>query len=117
MSSAVRIAFVLAVVLLAGCGATGSGDSSSNQSALVATDAIIARAEDYVTRNIVYCGGPLGGWDMMGCTNGVCRPPRGPWETYRSDCSGFVSYAWQMASDPDSSTYSYDRGGANGWTT
>lgn len=106
------------VVLLAGCAsdATGEGDTASSEDEISASD-IMARANDYLTHDIVYCGGPRGGVDETGCGEGVCEQPIGPWDGYRSDCSGFVSYVWQIPSDPDTATYSYDQAGGQGWST
>jgi hypothetical protein len=43
--------------------------------------------------------------------------PAAPWDNFRSDCSGFVSWAWQIMDDPTTATYVSDRAGPNGWTT
>ena len=93
-----------------------SSDSESSSDALSAGE-FMARADSYLAANITYCGGPRGGQDETTCGEGICQQPMGPWNNYRSDCSGFVSYVWQIPSDPDTATYSYDQSGSMGWST
>ncbi len=78
-------------------------------------DEIIARAEAYVAASVPYCGGVRGGTDYI--CGGTCSRPAAAWDAYRSDCSGFVSWCWQIASDPTTSVYMSDRSGTNGWSS
>jgi hypothetical protein len=105
--------------LLCACGPALEGDDAddlASQESPITANEIMARADDYMTHGILYCGGPAGGQDLM-CGNGICHPPSGPWSSHRSDCSGFVSYCWQISSDPDTRTYVNDMGGSQGWGT
>ena len=90
-------------------------DKISSKSDPITKDEIMARADAYVAANVPYCGGVRGGTDYI--CGGTCVRPAAAWDAYRSDCSGFVSWCWQIASDPTTSTLMTDRSGGNGWTT
>lgn len=79
------------------------------------TSDVIACAEEWVADQVPYCGGVNGGTDYI--CGGVCHRPSAAWDGFRSDCSGFVSWCWQIPSDPTTYSYMNDNGGANGWQT
>lgn len=58
----------------------------------------LARARLWIEASMPYCGGPNGGKDVIcggTCTrSGESKKPE--WDKYRSDCSGFVSWAWEL---------------------
>jgi hypothetical protein len=54
---------------------------------------IIARAESWVAAGMPYCQCANHAWDSHGQCN---RPDNPDWDPYRSDCSGFVSFAWGL---------------------
>jgi MYXO-CTERM domain-containing protein len=54
---------------------------------------VIARAESWVAAGMPYCQCANHAWDSHGQCN---RPDNPDWDPYRSDCSGFVSYAWGL---------------------
>lgn len=64
--------------------------------------AAIDRVLQWVKVKMPYCGGPKGGDDGMACEypgnkcirNAAQSNPA--WDGYRSDCSGTVSFAWQL---------------------
>lgn len=60
----------------------------------------LARAREWITVEMPYCGGPNGGQDVI--CGGTCdrdgETQRPEWDAYRSDCSGFVSWAWSLPS-------------------
>ncbi|MGZ6094038.1 MAG: hypothetical protein ACXWUG_18550 [Polyangiales bacterium] len=87
----------------------------SSTSQAITTSEIMARADEYIAAKVPYCGGVRGGTDYI--CGGTCVRPAAPWDAYRSDCSGFVSWCWQIASDPTTSVLMTDRTGSNGWTT
>jgi hypothetical protein len=89
------------------------GATVASTSQAMTTSEILTRADDYVAANVPYCGGVRGGTDYI--CGGTCQRPAAPWDHYRSDCSGFVSWCWQIASDPTTSGYMTDTAGANGW--
>jgi hypothetical protein len=83
-------------------GASDNGGSSNggsgNGGATSFGDEAVMRAREWVTAQVPYCGGPNGGNDVLcggTCTrSGDAANP--DWDAYRSDCSGLVSFAWQL---------------------
>jgi hypothetical protein len=61
-------------------------------------DRTLARAREWITAQMPYCGGPNGGKDLI--CGGTCErsgsAEKPEWDDYRSDCSGFVSWAWEL---------------------
>lgn len=61
-------------------------------------DRALARAQQWIDAKMPYCGGPNGGHDLI--CGGTCErtgEAKNPaWDPYRSDCSGFVSWAWGL---------------------
>ncbi len=58
----------------------------------------LARARLWIDAKMPYCGGPNGGHDLI--CGGTCErdgtAEKAEWDKYRSDCSGFVSWAWGL---------------------
>ena len=58
----------------------------------------VCRASEWVSAEMPYCGGVRGGSDAI--CGGTCSRSgaavREDWDTYRSDCSGLVSWAWGL---------------------
>jgi hypothetical protein len=58
----------------------------------------LARARQWITAQMPYCGGPNGGHDLI--CGGTCErtgtAENPEWDAYRSDCSGFVSWSWAL---------------------
>jgi hypothetical protein len=58
----------------------------------------LARARAWIDADMPYCGGPNGGKDVI--CGGTCSrsgsAKAAEWDTYRSDCSGFVSWSWAL---------------------
>jgi hypothetical protein len=79
-------------------GTTPGGTSNDAQSADFATRTL-ARALQWVDVKMPYCGGVNGGGDAI--CGGTCRRTGNDaspiWDPYRTDCSGFVSWAWGLA--------------------
>ena len=111
--------FVGASLIVAGCAAPTIEDevegSTSSLEVVVHVDDVMARAQEWVNLRVPYCGGVRGGGDAI--CGGICNRPSAPWNGYRSDCSGFLSWAWQIPDDPATATYVRDRGGDHGWRT
>ncbi len=63
--------------------------------------AMMDRAEQWVKAKMPYCGATPGNWDgICGkyCTERQTASLLKPeWNKYRSDCSGFVSWVWQLS--------------------
>lgn len=79
------------------CSPTTSSSSPSGSGALSsARAAMIDRAQQWVNAKMPYCGAVPGGWDGICGVTCTGRPRRSDWDVYRSDCSGFVSWVWQL---------------------
>ncbi|MEO6420740.1 MAG: hypothetical protein ABIP39_15115 [Polyangiaceae bacterium] len=57
----------------------------------------VARAEQWVAVGMPYCGIQNHEYDSNICFKTCTRPDDAVWNTYRSDCSGLVSWAWALA--------------------
>src|SRR3569623_1248735 len=100
--SAMKCALLL--VLAAGC--TGSGDGTAGGGAgsdPTGPDAgptvleTIARAQLWVDAQVPYCQAANHQPDYDSACSSTCTRPDVPdWDPYRSDCSGFVSWAWKL---------------------
>jgi MYXO-CTERM domain-containing protein len=97
---------IFLLALTTACGApppdsTGSDglaeDVAQTSEAILSSD-VIARAQAWVDAQVPYCQAVSGGWDAVcGKTcirTGAAANPA--WDPYRSDCSGFVSWAWGL---------------------
>ena len=90
----------LKVATSSGGGTTTDGGTSTGGGTTTTggTDPI-ARAEEWVAADMPYCGGTNGGHDSI--CGGTCErggsADNSDWNSYRSDCSGLVSYAWGLA--------------------
>lgn len=125
MASLHRSLLLLVPLLVVGCASEEVGSDRgtlpedpqkiSQTAQPITTSEIMARADEYVAAKVPYCGGVRGGTDYI--CGGTCVRPAAAWDAYRSDCSGFVSWCWQIASDPTTSVLMSDRTGPNGWTT
>jgi hypothetical protein len=64
----------------------------------VSSSSILSRAREWVEAKVPYCGGVNGGRDYIcgGTCNRTGAADRPEWNPYRSDCSGFVSWAWGL---------------------
>ncbi len=57
----------------------------------------VARAREWATARLAYCQAPNHTRDFDGDCQTTCdREDNLAWDAYRSDCSGLVSYAWQL---------------------
>jgi hypothetical protein len=118
-------ALALASLLVVGCAADEVGSDHGTlpedptligtSTQAITTSEIIARAEEWIALRVPYCGGVRGGTDYI--CGGTCSRPSAPWDKYRTDCSGYVSWCWQIASVPTTAQYMSDRSGVDGWST
>lgn len=114
------VAWCAILPLVVGCSSEPGADDegsvdSVGESITTSPTAIMARAQQWVDLRVPYCGGVRGGTDYI--CGGICNRPSEPWNGYRSDCSGFVSWAWQIPDDPTTYGYINDRAGENGWSS
>src|SRR4051794_29340739 len=97
---------VLALVMLGACagqiGATGPTGDDDMPAPDAATDApainaAVARGQLWVDAKVPYCQSPNHKPDADADCASICtRPDMPDWDPYRSDCSGFVSWAWDL---------------------
>lgn len=104
----------LLFVMPIGCSADARDELGHTQQGITA-DSIMARAKEWVAAKVLYCTVANHKWDAT--CGYTCNRPAAAWDAYRSDCSGFVSWCWQLASQPASRTYMVDKAGADGWTS
>ena len=97
------------MVGLSGCvglvGGETSGEPSSSGSASdpsapdggTTANSAIARAMEWVVAKVPYCQSANHQPDGDSACSATCERPDVPaWDPYRSDCSGFVSWAWGL---------------------
>jgi len=97
MSKRISTCSLFTVALLAfvaGCGV--STPEVASASAAISTDQIVDRADRWVDDgHMLYCQVPNHQYDSA--CGYVCNRTNNPfWNPYRSDCSGFVSWAWGL---------------------
>jgi hypothetical protein len=84
---------------IAGSGGDGSG-SALGPDASLATDpgqVTLARGMQWVAAQLEYCQAPNHATDHDSACPSTCERMDNPeWDPYRSDCSGFVSWAWEL---------------------
>jgi hypothetical protein len=72
-----------------------SGEDEADGADAIKTKRIIARAQQWVDAKVPYCESANHVHDPDTACSSTCeRPPNKRWDPYRSDCSGFVSWAW-----------------------
>ncbi len=86
--------------LTVGCSAAPEPQRSepigSSSAAITTTDAL-SRADQWVTAKLLYCQSANHQPDYDTSCSSVCtREDNAQWDPYRSDCSGFVSWAWGL---------------------
>ena len=82
----------------AGCSVQGPADESSNSDAAALTGSnAVARAEEWVSAQLHYCQAANHQRDYDNACSTYCnRTDNAAWDPYRSDCSGLVSWAWDL---------------------
>ena len=90
------------LVAAAGCTST-PGDPVGSTSSAIATSDIVSRAMEWVDADLHYCQAAYGDvdydsscWAWEGASHRCDRQSNSAWNAYRSDCSGFVTWAWGL---------------------
>ncbi len=97
------LALVPAGFALAACSATPDGPAPAEQvgtseGAILSSD-VLTRANEWVAVKLKYCQSANGARDYDAACSTYCSRQSNPqWDPYRSDCSGFVSWAWGLPS-------------------
>ncbi len=100
-----RVAALLlcaSALLVVGCSANdGQAPSEpvASSSSAITTSDVLSRADEWVTAKLLYCQAPNHAHDDDTSCSATCTREDNPeWDPYRSDCSGFVSWAWGLPS-------------------
>jgi hypothetical protein len=76
-----------------------AGEQVGSSAEAIQTSDVFARANEWVSAKLKYCQAPNGGRDYdAACSTYCSRQANAQWDPYRSDCSGFVSWAWGLPS-------------------
>jgi hypothetical protein len=92
----------LTAAMLMGCtgaitGNGSMGNSSTDAASTVPGQQSIVRGMEWVTAMVPYCQAANGQPDADPSCAATCTRPDVPaWNDYRSDCSGFVSWSWDL---------------------
>jgi hypothetical protein len=100
MQTTLRFAAVLPILLAtAGCSSAPDGSSA----AAIAGSTIVSRGQQWVSAQLHYCQAAHGAvdydsscWAWEGSSHRCDRESNSAWNAYRSDCSGFVTWAWGL---------------------
>ncbi len=88
------------LVVIAGCGPApepGPGEDIGQTSAAISRSNVISRAMEWVDAKLQYCQAAYHQHDYDTACSSICNRQENPaWDPYRSDCSGFVSWAWGL---------------------
>jgi hypothetical protein len=91
--------FAAAAAAAGGCSsAPGPAEDIGTTSAAISTGDILSRAQQWVNAQLLYCQSPNGADDSIdpSCPSTCVRQSNSEWDPYRSDCSGFISWAWGL---------------------
>jgi hypothetical protein len=96
-----RVLAILPCLLAAA--ACSSADGTDSSSAAISKTTIVSRGAEWVNAKLHYCQaahGALDGdsscWAWEGPSHRCDRTSNSAWNAYRSDCSGFVTWAWGL---------------------
>lgn len=89
-------------LLIGACGnaspLTEDTGAVSSELTTITRSAVLARGQEWVTAKVPYCQAPNHQPDDDKACSRTCTRPNNPlWDPYRSDCSGFVSWSWDLA--------------------
>jgi hypothetical protein len=98
--AAVIAPFVLA---LAACSSAPGGENAASSSSAIEGASIVSRGMEWVNAKLHYCQAAHDAvdydsscWAFEGASHRCDRESNAAWNDYRSDCSGFVTYAWGL---------------------
>jgi len=85
--------------IFAACSSNVEDGPATTQSDAITTSDAIDRAMQWVNAKLQYCQAPNHQRDYDAACASTCDRQDNPdWDPYRSDCSGFVSWAWGLPS-------------------
>jgi hypothetical protein len=87
--------------LLTGCSAAPADEATDSTSEDLGDATIVSRGMEWVNAKLHYCQAAQGAvdydsacWPHEGSSHRCDRESNAAWNRYRSDCSGFVTFAW-----------------------
>jgi hypothetical protein len=96
------LAAVPLIITLAACG-SAPGESTATTAAAISGPTIVSNAMQWVNADLHYCQAAYGAvdddsscWAFEGPSHACDRQNNPAWNAYRSDCSGFVTWAWGL---------------------
>jgi len=91
------------LLVVAACTAQVGNEDSATTSEDILRSSIVSRATQWVNAKLHYCQAARGAvdydsacWGWEGSSHRCDRQSDGAWNLYRSDCSGFVTWAWGL---------------------
>lgn len=100
LRAAASLPLLLAVVA---CGAAPDGEDTASSAAAISGSTIVSRGMEWVNAKLHYCQASRGAvdydsscWGWEGSSHRCDRQSNSAWNAYRSDCSGFVTWAWGL---------------------
>jgi hypothetical protein len=102
--TALRLIAVAPVLLAAAaCSSAPGTDDTSSTAAAISGSTIVSRGMQWVDAKLHYCQAARGAvdydsscWAWEGPSHRCDRESNAAWNAYRSDCSGFVTWAWGL---------------------
>ncbi|HEY8075972.1 MAG TPA: hypothetical protein VIF62_17715 [Labilithrix sp.] len=101
VAAALPLSLVLACSGAPGDGSDGEGVDSTAEA--ISTSTIVSRGSEWVSAKLHYCQAAHGAvdfdsscWGWEGPSHRCERTSNAAWNAYRSDCSGFVTFAWGL---------------------
>ena len=103
-TSSLRVAAVAPIFLaVAACSSAPGGEDTASSATAISGSTIVSRGMEWVNAKLHYCQAARGAvdydsscWAWEGSSHRCDRESNSAWNAYRSDCSGFVSWAWGL---------------------
>jgi hypothetical protein len=103
-----RVLAIVPFVLAAACSSAPEDDGVGTSAEDITGTSIISRGMEWVNAKLHYCQAAHGAkdydsacWGWEGSSHRCNRQSNAAWNAYRSDCSGFVTYAWGLSAVGD----------------
>ncbi len=99
-----RVAALAPILLAAaGCSSAVGGEDLGSSSSAISGSSIVSRGMEWVNARLHYCQASHDAvdydsscWAFEGSSHRCDRKSNAAWNAYRSDCSGFVTWAWGL---------------------
>jgi hypothetical protein len=103
-TASLRVAALAPLLLAAAaCSSGPGGEDIASSASAIAGSSIVSRGMEWVNADLHYCQAAHGDvdydsscWAWEGPSHRCDRESNAAWNAYRSDCSGFVTWAWGL---------------------